>query len=361
MRHCQANPREQQGSATIIGIMLLVVVIVYMLQTTLNISDSSIESTRLQESGIDALYLAESGLERAARRFSDNTALCAANGLGEANVELVVGSGRQFTIISDATGLPANQCRLTVTGQVAANNASRTVQAVVNAVAGTGVTFDSTSNLARNNQDTVSWTHTVGVGANRLLLVGISTGPNRTVTSVTSNGTAMNLVASQTNFGARAELYQLINPASGNNTISITLDDRGQTVAGAISFSGVDQTDPLENPPATFTNAGWGNNASLDITTVTNNAWAIAVISARTGNVPTIGAGETEQWNARIGPGFARMQGAGSTFGPQSPAGTVTMDWSGLGFITPWAMVGAAVKPGGNNAASVVTWTEVVQ
>ena len=88
----------------------------------------------------------------------------------------------------------------------------------------------------------------------------------------------------------------------------------------------------------------------MTVTTVANNAWLVDVLAFRSsGNgVPlaAVGAGQSQRWSGYTeGGGFApNIRGKGSTEGPQSPAGAVTMDWR-LNGLEDWAAGALSLTP----------------
>lgn len=109
-------------------------VIVAASQTGGDIHDSDANADSLQ-----ALFVAESGIERALKRFATGTACGAALGqtitdlstigLGTTTHQIVIGTG--LTTDFAGVNLPATQCRVPVTGTVLARNVSRTIHAIV--------------------------------------------------------------------------------------------------------------------------------------------------------------------------------------------------------------------------------------
>jgi hypothetical protein len=97
----------------------------------------------------------------------------------------------------------------------------------------------SISTTGSANSTTVTFAKTVGSGANRLLLVGVSIHANQTVVSITYSGVALTPVARLQN-GDWGELWRLVAPPSGTANVVVTIRKR-QFTAGAISFTGVDQ------------------------------------------------------------------------------------------------------------------------
>jgi hypothetical protein len=103
-------------------------------------SGADIEGTNAQADSAEALFLAETGIERATRRFFAGSA-CA--GLSEGPLAdlttIGIASGRTITITAGANSnrdfanvpMPGTQCRIQATGQVIASNVSRTLQVII--------------------------------------------------------------------------------------------------------------------------------------------------------------------------------------------------------------------------------------
>src|SRR5262245_54837813 len=105
---------------------------------------------------------------------------------------------------------------------------------------------DTFSSAARaTNNTTLSWSHTCG-GANRYLLVAVTLPSARSVSGITYNGVGLSLVKAQSALAnTRSELWGLVAPAGGSNTIQVTVDSSCQFACGATSFKNVDQVTPL--------------------------------------------------------------------------------------------------------------------
>jgi hypothetical protein len=96
------------------------------------------------------------------------------------------------------------------------------------------VVLDSQS----SSNGTNSWTHVVGSGLNRILIVG----GDSNISSVTYNGTQLTLLRRiNSNNGASGSIWYFINPASGSHTISVT----GGTASGSVSYSNIDIASPF--------------------------------------------------------------------------------------------------------------------
>src|SRR5262245_15926358 len=99
------------------------------------------------------------------------------------------------------------------------------------------IALDAASRAATpaTGRTSLSWSHAIGGGANRVLVVGVSvedaTSADATVTSVTFNGTAMIAAPNSRRFGGgtgiiQTQLFYLLNAglgAAGTRTIPVTM------------------------------------------------------------------------------------------------------------------------------------------
>jgi hypothetical protein len=133
--------RRQRGASLLIPVVLIITVGAFAVIVAAGQSGADIDGTNFQADSTEALFLAETGIERATRRFLAGSA-CSAAGLSEnlANLATIgIASGRTITITAGAdsdedfsgAALPATQCRIQVTGTVTASNVARTVQAII--------------------------------------------------------------------------------------------------------------------------------------------------------------------------------------------------------------------------------------
>lgn len=207
-----------------------------------------------------------------------------------------------------------------------------------------GISVDASSNSGyQTSQSTYTWNHTC-TGADRYLRVGISmlSVLGSSVSSITYNGIAMSLLRAKASASGavRAEMWELIAPATGTNTIAVTLSTALDSIGTAVSFNGVHQTSPSEaSNDASATNVG-AADATVNVTTVADNAWVSDVVASDDTAI-TVGAGQTQRANITGTLG----SGAESTEGPKSPAGSVTMSWSNVGALATWTIVAAAIRP----------------
>lgn len=209
------------------------------------------------------------------------------------------------------------------------------------------IAFDTASNSEYQTGSSYSWLHTIG-GQDRILIVGISmlSVAGSSVSSITANGQAMTKLRHDVSVSGtvRTELWYIVAPATGSITIAVTLSTALDSVAGGISLKGVDQVSPVD---AENGGTGLGDPATINVTTVKNNCWVVDVI-ATADTAITVGAGQTQRHNIS----GALGSGAGSTEGPKTPAGAVTMSWTDITAGLTWTMSGMSVTP----VAEVSSW-----
>ena len=186
----------------------------------------------------------------------------------------------------------------------------------------------------------ITISHTTS-GSERLMLVGVSINNDNfeTVSAITYNGVSLTYVNSETQSDdARVEIWKLVDPPTGTNNVVITFsaDLIRYAVAGVITFTGVDQTDPL----GTFA----GNNATSNSANVTvpsaSGELVLGVFSCETCNSVTFSLPADEQWNFIAGNG--NEIGSGSTIESASPQVTIN---ASLGTSDHWALGGVSIRP----------------
>ncbi len=117
------SPSRQHGAVTLMGALFLIIVIIVLLNTVQRMAASGITDTALQNDAVEALFIAESGLERAAWRYSTGST-CAALAGETGNT----GRG-SFQVIS--TAAVGTLCRVRVSGSVMTTTAANTVRRTI--------------------------------------------------------------------------------------------------------------------------------------------------------------------------------------------------------------------------------------
>jgi len=217
--------------------------------------------------------------------FNANVALTATS--SQTNTFNVTSAAPAF---SGASGIKTNAANATMSWSATGGAQQWATVAVPLQSANPQILFDAVSSstfASAANPIVGSWNHTTTTAANRYIVVGVNIdlnarastgasvvygteggGPNQAMTQlgVATNGT-----------NVRTELWGLVAPASGTHQITVTITNtnvRSQTVvAGAQSFSGVDQAGP------TGTVATGTNNTAVPSLAVTNSAYDYVVDS----------------------------------------------------------------------------------
>lgn len=205
------------------------------------------------------------------------------------------------------------------------------------------ITFDAGTNSGYQAASaSYSWSHTC-TGGNGYLVVGVSMlSLAQTVTGITYNSIALTFIGAQNSVtgAARVELWGLVAPTTGANTIAVTLSGAIASAAVASSYIGVNQSLPTESfAGAQATNVG-AADATVNSTTVADNDWVVDMIATDDIAI-TVGAGQTQVGNV-TGVGGS---GAMSYEGPKTPAGAVTMSWTDVGALFTWSIGAVALRP----------------
>ena len=343
---------RQHGMVTLIAVLLLLSLVGLVLVTGLHIAGTNVSDSASQNQSIEALMLAESGLERALYRYSTGTACDATLMEGPIAFGTVT-----FSVIAPvgaaAPYLSAGACVVGARGMV--GNNARTIEASM--VGGVGGAIARTADQSASATNAGNQSFNINIpagGTNRLLIVGVSIRNNtsQTVSQVSYDGIALTRIGFLNNgTAARVEIWRLINPPTGNRQVDVIMSAAADFIAGGIAFSGVDQVLPIE---ASNFASGNGATASVTVATLSSGAWVVDTLATANSNTVSVGANQTRRW--RGGPGTP-TRGAGSTEVP-AVIGSVDMSWT----ITSqnWAMGSVVLRPAGGTP-QLVRWTEVVQ
>jgi hypothetical protein len=205
------------------------------------------------------------------------------------------------------------------------------------------IEYDSTGS-GNNGGGTpnIVWSHVVGSGFNRFMVIGISISTvTVSVSSVTVGAQSATFLRNDTRGTvARGEVWYLVNPNSGPQTISVTLSDVSKATGGSVSYAGVDQINPIDNHSANVT-AGF--NPSIALTTTTANNWIFSNLAiSGTYTVTVHGAGQTHRYY-EIGSGGNRVGDDGDDK-VAIVAGPHTMSWT-MSFSAEVVAQAVAIRP----------------
>ena len=245
---------------------------------------------------------------------------------GNGSTSLVVDSAFQFLGMFSSVPSPVTQAYpVSLTnnwgGQSTASSIMASFSLASNGTA--GITYDNSADGGNNSGSTASLTYsyTVGSGANRLLvvnLIGDTTADD--ISSVTYGGTALTLVR-KVHVPANnwQYLYYLLNPSSGSHNIVITAGSSHYLISQAASWYNVKQS---AQPDASTTNtaAAAVTSVTTSLTTVASGSlvvqglWSFGHLAAGSGAAPILTDAAFD-----AGGIFA------SSGSPVSPAGNVSM------------------------------------
>jgi uncharacterized repeat protein (TIGR01451 family) len=214
------------------------------------------------------------------------------------------------------------------------------------------VVFDAASSNFATGGSTITVSHTTGAGANRLMLVGVSTRnrfittglPGDDVLAVTYDGEPLTFVGSEfSNTDAVTYIFMFIDPPSGTFDLEVNftsgLGGSNAGIVGVTTYSNVD----LANPIGTYT-ATPGNSAtpSLTIPSTTTSQTVFNVLTVTDNATITLNSGQTQRWlfdgslsgNRPTAGGYTRAGLAGST----------TLNYT-LSNSRRWSLSGVAINP----------------
>jgi hypothetical protein len=204
---------------------------------------------------------------------------------------------------------------------------------------------DATSGAATAvGNTTLSWSHTCGASANKLLVcIGLGDGTD-TISSVTYNSVACSFVgAADDGVWARSEIWALNSPTTGSaQTILVTASGTVQMYAGGISF--VDSATSLGTHTAT------NNTTANPSVTVADTASGDIVVSICTTDNAV---GTTTESGTAVFEFEDAFSDIDINCQRQVASGPNTVcSWTNSGSGDGWAAIGVAVKAASGDAST---------
>ncbi len=195
---------------------------------------------------------------------------------------------------------------------------------------------------------TLSFLHTTTATANRVLIVGVSinitNAPTAGVVGITYNGTSLNIIGAHNDAGGtrRVEMWYLLAPVNGSHTVVVTVNTGGVNegvVAGATTFTGVDQTVPL----GSFVSADGaaGGNSQLDVPSVINGMILDTLATDGTQTV-TVPGPQVQQWNVQRGNNTNPGVNGTGTSRTGAPSVPISESFSGT---SNWSLGAVSINP----------------
>lgn len=202
----------------------------------------------------------------------------------------------------------------------------------------TTVVFDAASASGYEAAlNTYNWSHTTTTQANRTLLVFVAVFASGTVSSVTYNSVNLTFVNADSNGVYRIECWRLFAPATGANSVVVTLSGSLTSIASAQTYYNSDQS-ALD---ASTTNNGTNTPASKALMTVADLCTVVGGLAAQTASGVT---SATTQNNRTANQGALGTHRS-DDFGDVTPAGSKTFTWNNLGALDSWAISLVSLRP----------------
>ena len=184
------------------------------------------------------------------------------------------------------------------------------------------IAFDQTTTDQQPAGSSLSFSASTA-GSNRILFVAVFTSYGTSgdkISGVTYNGVSMTRYSTATSIdfvsGQSFYTYYLVAPATSSNTVTITATGSGEIYGTAVSYTGVDQTTPI-NTGTTSTSGG-----TITVTTSVDNCWLLSFGRNISTGALTASTGTTQR---SAGSGLYNI---GDSNGPITPAGSGSMSWT---------------------------------
>ena len=211
-----------------------------------------------------------------------------------------------------------------------------------------GIAVDQVSS-ARTNSQTLRWTHTVGSGLNRALLVTVAyRDSDERVESVRYGDTPLLRIATAevSDKDNGCSIWGLLNPPSGSAEVTVTAEGAQNIAAGAISLNGVVQTDPVRSIGENENDKGQPSVSQE----ASPGDVVLSVLSTQgDAGSATPGGGQFLQWNQQTGTGGNNVIGASSI---EAGANQVSTHWT-LNRSKKWALAAVALKPAASSPIAI--------
>lgn len=238
------TPTTQRGVAALMAVLFLLFMLGVVLLLAHQMAATDVYDSGAQNNSVEALFLAESGVERAAWRFTNGTACAAlaeaAMPHGRGQFSIAAGQSTDF----NGVALPGNQCRLRTTGLITGTTVARTIEGIAQSGANAWVQ----SGTITMNPATQNVTIPSAVNTGRSFVVC----QNRTDLSNASTRVTCNLTGPTT-------LTITAGAANANNTVQWYVVEffSGVTVqSGETNFAANGGTSLTNNEPLTAVNLG---------------------------------------------------------------------------------------------------------
>ena len=215
------------------------------------------------------------------------------------------------------------------------------------------IAFDAATSPVYSGTRTVTFSHTAS-GTDRIVFVHATANQGCDISAPTYGGNTMTLVGSardSVGTGLLTVLYYYINPPTGSQTVSVTQSGGAGVgiVGSAISYTGVDQSSPIDVVLQAAINSNQ-TTFTRTVTTTTADCWILATARFGSGNTITAGASTTVRTQPEIVfAGAGALWDSGGARAAGSNSVTVTMSSH---YVEGTVTVGFKPAAGGGAAAT---------
>lgn len=213
------------------------------------------------------------------------------------------------------------------------------------------ITLDAAAQSTNDTSSPVSWSHTIGSGSDRLIMVGvclIGMFAGVSCTGVTCGGTAMTKVTSQSAGYIESSVWILHAPGTGSKTIEASFSGMINCGYGcSVSYFGAQQSSTADSyGGGKCTSSCTTGSKTYTVTTVADNCWIFGIGAARVQTYEQVSLNANETSRGFYSGGTGHVIRAEDSNGALTPAGDKTPGFT-IGGTNPieFAMCFAAFAP----------------
>lgn len=203
-----------------------------------------------------------------------------------------------------------------------------------------GLSMDTKASTQGDKAASLAFSHTVAARSNRLLLVGVSyRDGNQALLGVSSGGRSLTRLGAMNAPGNqnRVEVWYLVAPPAGTANVLVTMEKGRDVVAGALSFTGVDQAAPF----GVLASAA-NQTSSACVTLPAASVPLAALFVSANGDADAINPGPSQilVWRRNTGTAGGDIQSTGVTTTATSGALCQSLQTA-----KPWSMLAVPLNP----------------
>ncbi len=193
---------------------------------------------------------------------------------------------------------------------------------------------DAVSNSSVASASSLTWSHTVGVASNMILVVTVAVGGSGTCSGITYAGASMTQLTSKAQGTETCYIFYKTGPATGANNVVATFSGSVAGIGLAVSYSNVYQTTPF----GTAATSSGGSGNSSNTVTVSSTSQLVLDVNFANGSSSAVGAAQTiETSNTAVLPFyFADIASTGAS---------MALSWTNAGSPTIWIEMSVALNP----------------